>query len=101
MNAKMVQIPFRAPEDEVNALRERAHARGLSVNAYMRRELALDRDETAQRVKAAIARSYAHLAGDPDIEALDRALAAVPRPAPAELGFDPATASEAATGTAA
>jgi hypothetical protein len=100
MAAKMVQVPFRAPENEIDSIRERAHARGMSMNAYMRRQLDIDQDATAQALKAAIARSYAHLAGSAEFDALDRSLAAVPRPAPAELGFDPATAVDADTGTA-
>jgi hypothetical protein len=94
------QFPFRAPQEEMEELKRRAHARGLSVNAYMRQQLALDRDETDSMVRSAIVRTYARTAFSPELDDLDAQLAAVPRPTSAELGFDPDTAADDDTAAA-
>lgn len=87
--ASMIQYPFRATPEELEDIKHRAHERGLSVNAYMRRQMKLDRDERDKAVRESIARTYARLADSPEFDALDEQLAALPRPASAELGFDP------------
>jgi hypothetical protein len=90
------QIPFRAPEEELDRIRRRARERGLSVNEYMRRQLLDDRDDRDTAVRNSIGRTYARLAQSPEFDALDEQLAALPRPASADLGFDPEAVDETA-----
>jgi hypothetical protein len=88
-NSNVVSITYRATQQDAEELRRRAAARGLSVQAYMDRQLALDRDEVEQRLRAVIATGYARIQHDPEFDALDAELAARPRSLPSELGFNP------------
>lgn len=96
-NSETVSIPYRTSRAKADELKRRAASLGYtSVQAYMDRALALDPDALQQRIREATLAGYARTHGSASFDLLDEQLAAVPRSAPSELGFDPAAHSQAA-----
>lgn len=83
----MANLIIRLSEQEHDEIRRRAAAQGMSIQAYGRAQLALDRDETREAFLAAFRASLQRWEGT--FAELDTELAQRPRSTSSELGFDP------------
>ncbi|WP_419993892.1 hypothetical protein [Streptomyces boninensis] len=83
----MANLILRLTEEEHNEIRRRAAALGMTLQAYGRSQLALDRDETREAFLAAFRDSLQRWKGE--FDDLNDELAARPRSTSKEMGFDP------------